>query len=35
MSSPGVWMHHLELHSPAEVDDEVRDRLQDAYDAAR
>lgn len=33
--SPGVWMHHLELHSPAEVDGEVRDWLQAAYDAAR
>jgi hypothetical protein len=33
--SPGVWMHHLELHSPAEVDDEVRAWLVDAYDAAR
>lgn len=33
--SSGVWMHHLELHSSAEVDDEVRAWLQDAYDAAR
>lgn len=33
--SPGVWMHHLELHSPAEVDDEVGAWLQEAYDAAR
>ena len=33
--SPGAWMHHLELRSPAEVDDEVRAWLQDAYDAAR
>jgi hypothetical protein len=32
--SPGVWMHHLELHSPAEVDDEVRAWLAEAYDAA-
>lgn len=33
--SPGVWMHHLELHSPAEVDDEVRAWLVEVYDAAR
>jgi hypothetical protein len=32
--SPGAWMHHLELHSPSEVDDEVRSWLVEAYDAA-
>ena len=32
--SPGVWMHHLELRSPAEVDDEVRDWLAEAYEHA-
>jgi hypothetical protein len=32
--SPHVWMHHLELRSPAEVDDEVWAWLAEAYDAA-
>lgn len=32
--SPGVWMHHLELHSPVEVDDEVRGWLAEAYEHA-
>jgi hypothetical protein len=32
--STGVWMHHLELHDPAELDDEVRRWLAEAYDAA-
>lgn len=32
--SPGVWMHHLELHDAADVDDEVRDRLREACAAA-
>lgn len=32
--SPGVWMHHLELDDPAQVDDEVLAWLRDAYDAA-
>ena len=29
-----LWMHHLEVHSPAEIDDEVRGWLRAAYDAA-
>lgn len=29
-----VWMHHLELRTPDEVDDEVRAWLAEAYDAA-
>lgn len=33
--SPHVWMHHLELRAPNEVDDDVRAWLADAYDAAR
>lgn len=33
--SAHVWMHHLELRTPAEVDDEVRAWLVEAYDAAR
>ena len=32
--SPKVWMHHLELRAPDEVDDEVRVWLAEAYDAA-
>jgi hypothetical protein len=32
--SPGVWMHHLELDDPEQLDDEVVGWLQDAYDAA-
>lgn len=32
--APRVWMHHLELHGPDEVDDEVRDWLRRAYEAA-
>ncbi|WP_404386565.1 DUF5655 domain-containing protein [Knoellia locipacati] len=32
--SPRAWMHHLELGSPDEVDDEVRAWLRTAYDAA-
>jgi hypothetical protein len=32
--SPGVWMHHLELEDPAQVDDEVVGWLREAYDAA-
>jgi hypothetical protein len=33
--APNVWMHHLELARPDEVDAEVRSWLQEAYDAAR
>jgi hypothetical protein len=29
--SPRVWMHHLELRTPADVDDEVRGWLREAY----
>lgn len=29
-----VWMHHLELREPAQVDEEVRSWLRQAYDAA-
>jgi hypothetical protein len=32
--APRTWMHHLELHSEAEVDDEVVGWLRDAADAA-
>jgi hypothetical protein len=32
--SPRVWMHHLELRSTAEVDDEVRGWLGQAWAAA-
>ena len=32
--SPAVWMHHLEVRDPAEIDAEVVDRLREAYDAA-
>lgn len=31
---PGRFTHHLELHSAAEIDDEVRAWLQQAWDAA-
>jgi hypothetical protein len=29
--SPNVWMHHLELHEPSEIDDQVRGWLEEAY----
>jgi hypothetical protein len=32
--SSHVWMHHLELGDAAQVDDEVRAWLQEAYAAA-
>jgi hypothetical protein len=32
--SPKVWMHHLEVRDPDQVDDEVARWLRDAYDAA-
>jgi hypothetical protein len=32
--APGRFTHHLELHSPAEIDDEVRAWLQEAWLAA-
>ena len=32
---PGRWMHHLELRSADELDDEVRAWLTEARDAAR
>jgi Domain of unknown function (DUF5655) len=31
---PGRFMHHLELYDPAEVDDEVRAWLRQAWEAA-
>lgn len=32
--APGRFTHHLELHSPEEIDDEVRDCLAEAWLAA-
>ena len=32
--SPGVWMHHLELHTVDELDREVMDWLREAREAA-
>ena len=32
--SPGVWMHHLELHDEEELDAEVAGWLQEARAAA-
>ncbi len=32
--APGRFMHHLELHAVADVDGQVRDWLQQAYDRA-
>jgi hypothetical protein len=32
--APGVWMHHLELDDPGQVDAEVLGWLRGAYDAA-
>jgi Domain of unknown function (DUF5655) len=32
--SASVWMHHLELASAADVDDQVRSWLRQAFDAA-
>jgi len=32
--SPGVWMHHLELRTATQVDDEVRGWLAEAYEDA-
>jgi hypothetical protein len=32
--SPRIWMHHLEVSRPDELDEEVRDRLAEAYEAA-
>jgi hypothetical protein len=31
--SPAVWMHHLEVYDPAEIDDEVRGWLAEAATA--
>ncbi|HSO17172.1 MAG TPA: DUF5655 domain-containing protein [Arthrobacter sp.] len=33
--SPGVWMHHLELHAADQLDREVLDWLREAREAAR
>lgn len=32
--APTTWMHHLELHDPGEVDDEVAAWLREAWEAA-
>jgi hypothetical protein len=32
--SPGVWMHHLELHAVEDVDEEVACWLEEAFAAA-
>ena len=32
--APTVWMHHLEVRDPGEVDDEVRGWLAEAYSGA-
>lgn len=32
--APGMWMHHLELTTPDDLDDEVAGWLREAYDAA-
>jgi hypothetical protein len=32
--APGRFTHHLELHSTADVDDEVRSWLQEAWESA-
>lgn len=32
--SAKIWMHHLELREPAQVDDEVKGWLRQAYDSA-
>lgn len=29
--STNVWMHHLELHTPSQIDDEVHGWLEEAY----
>ncbi|HEX6207730.1 MAG TPA: DUF5655 domain-containing protein [Actinomycetota bacterium] len=31
---PGLWMHHLEVHDPDEMDDEVSEWLREAFEAA-
>lgn len=33
--SSGVWMHHMELHESAQIDEQVRRWLIEAYDNAR
>lgn len=32
--SSRVWMHHVEVHDPTELDDEVAGWVREAYDAA-
>ena len=32
--SPGVWMHHIELREPRDVDEQVREWLHEAFDRA-
>lgn len=29
--STNVWMHHIELHAPSQIDDQVRGWLEEAY----
>lgn len=33
--SAKVWMHHIELHEPTEVDDQIVEWLTEAYASAR
>jgi hypothetical protein len=33
-SAPAIWMHHLEVHSVAELDDEIAAWLSEAAEAA-
>jgi hypothetical protein len=32
--SPGVWMHHIELRDPQDVDQPIREWLREAFDGA-
>nr|WP_306422565.1 DUF5655 domain-containing protein [Paenarthrobacter aurescens] len=32
--APSVWMHHMELHDPAQVDAEVTQWIREAFEAA-
>ena len=32
--SPRIWMHHLELRDPAQLDDEVRSWMREAWSSA-
>ena len=33
-SAPAIWMHHLEIHSMAELDDQIASWLREAAEAA-